>query len=132
MPGGRPSKYKPEYCQMVIDHMKDGSSLASFAAEISMPRQTLYSWMDEHEEFHDACKVAAEKSQAWWEKIANQAASGRIHDPVYKGKYSKMNYGMMKFIMSRRFKDFHEKQEVTTHEAKEVVPWSSLNGGVDE
>ena len=29
-PVGRPTKYKPEYCEMLIEHMSEGLSFESF------------------------------------------------------------------------------------------------------
>jgi len=65
---GRPPKYDPKYCQMVIDHMKDGSSLTSFAAEIEVAKNTVYEWAKKYPDFQDAINIARQKCQAWWER----------------------------------------------------------------
>jgi hypothetical protein len=65
---GRPSKYDPAYCDAVVEHMKDGASLTSFAAEIDVARSTIGEWMNEHQEFSAACARAKAKCAAWWEK----------------------------------------------------------------
>lgn len=41
---GRPPDYKPEFCQMLIDHMAEGLSYETFAAVIKTSRKTLYNW----------------------------------------------------------------------------------------
>lgn len=74
--GGRPSKYKPEYCEAVIAHMADGASLTSFAAEIGVSRATLTVWAEAHEEFFEAVGMAKAKCAAWWEKQARNIAQG--------------------------------------------------------
>jgi hypothetical protein len=53
-PGGRPSEYKPEYCEAVIEAMASGVSLTAFAGMIRVSRECLYRWMTEHSEFSDA------------------------------------------------------------------------------
>ena len=77
MPAGRPTTYQPEYCEQVIEHMKDGSSLTSFAAEIDVARSTLNLWMAANPEFMEACARAKAKCAAWWERTnRNLAATG--------------------------------------------------------
>lgn len=75
MPGGRPSKYDPAYCDAVVEHLKDGASLTSFAAEIDVARSTIGEWMTEHPEFSAACARAKAKCAAWWEKTNRTLAS---------------------------------------------------------
>jgi hypothetical protein len=69
---GRPSKYRETYCNEVIQHMADGASLTSFAAEIGVARSTINEWMDEHPEFSEACARAKAKCAAWWERAGRQ------------------------------------------------------------
>lgn len=68
MPIGRPTKFDPAFCQAVIDHLAQGASLTSFAAEIDVARSTINEWMAAHPEFSEACARAKAKSAAWWEK----------------------------------------------------------------
>lgn len=75
MAGGRPTKYKPEYCDEVIVHMADGASLTSFAASIEVARSSLNEWMEAHPEFSDACARAKAKCAAWWEKQGRAIAT---------------------------------------------------------
>lgn len=65
---GRPSKYKQEYCQMLIEHMKDGLSFESFAAIISVNRDTLHEWVKVHSDFSEAKKTAFDLNLLFWEK----------------------------------------------------------------
>jgi hypothetical protein len=75
-PGGRPSKYEPEYCDLVVEHLSGGASLTSFAAEISVSRATINVWMDAHPEFLEATKIAKAKCAAWWEQVNRDNAQG--------------------------------------------------------
>jgi transposase-like protein len=53
-PMGRPSLYKPEYCEAVIDYMGQGYSLSAFAGHIKVDKTTIYEWMSEHSDFSHA------------------------------------------------------------------------------
>jgi len=77
MPAGRPSDYRPEYCQAVIDHCSQGATLTSFAASIDQGRATIYRWQDEHPAFRDACSRARAKCQDWWEKCFRDGVKDR-------------------------------------------------------
>ena len=66
-PGGRPSKYDPAFCQMVIEWGKQGKSKAWICAELEIVEQTLRNWMEAHPEFLASMEIASRKSQQWWE-----------------------------------------------------------------
>jgi len=76
MAGGRPTDYKPEYCEQVIAHMSEGASLTSFAASIDCSRSTVGLWMEVHEEFSAAVKIGKAKCADWWERIGRKGANG--------------------------------------------------------
>lgn len=69
-PVGRPSKYKPEYCERVLELAKEGASMAEYAAEFGIDRTTLFDWRDQHEEFSTALTRAKILEQAWFEREA--------------------------------------------------------------
>ena len=58
-PGGRPSKYKPEYCDLLIEHMDSGMTYTSFAGHplVRVTRDCLYKWEKEYPEFLYAKEV---------------------------------------------------------------------------
>lgn len=71
---GRPSEYRPEYCDKVIEMGKQGCSVVEMAAAIGVARMTLETrWPAEHEDFREALQLARDASQAWWE------AQGRVN-----------------------------------------------------
>jgi len=71
---GRPTKYKPEFCEAVVEHMEEGASLTSFAASIDAGRSTLNAWMEEYPEFQEAVTRGKAKCAAWWERVARTNA----------------------------------------------------------
>jgi hypothetical protein len=102
---GRPPKYKPEYCEMLIDHMSSGLSYETFSAVIGTHRSVLYNWEKMHPDFLDAKKKAVEASQAFWEKIGLAQAVG-------DKQYGKGNTASWIFNMKNRF-NWADKQEVS-------------------
>lgn len=67
MPAGRPTDYRPEYCDKVIEWGKQGKSKTWIASEIGVTRETLYEWERVHPEFSDAMARAKVFEQRWWE-----------------------------------------------------------------
>jgi hypothetical protein len=74
---GRPTLYRPEYCQMLIDHMSSGLSFESFGGRIDVARRTLYEWEKAFPEFLHAKEVGQAKSQLWWEEVG----CTNVHSP---------------------------------------------------
>ncbi len=68
MPGGRPTDYKEEYCNSVIEFGRQGFSRVQMAAELEIAKATIQNWEKEHPEFLAAMTRAMTLSQAWWEK----------------------------------------------------------------
>src|SRR6516164_9712330 len=63
---GRPTNYKPEYCQRALDLDNQGYSLAMIIAEIGAgSRQTIDNWKKAHPEFFDAITRARELALAY-------------------------------------------------------------------
>lgn len=97
---GRPTKYKPEMCETVIELMKEGASQQEVLAVLDISNDTFYRWKKENEEFSETIKRGIQLSQAWWER------KGRISldDRQFNSTLWYMN-------MKNRFK-WADKQEV--------------------
>ena len=67
-PGGRPSKYRPEFCDRVIELGKIGASRVEIAYELGVDRKTIDNWSVAHAEFLLALTRAKEAEQVWWER----------------------------------------------------------------
>jgi transposase len=74
--GGRPTLYKPEYCDLAKEFMGQGFSLTAFAGEIDVSRETVYAWERGIPEFSDAIKVARAKRVGFLEVDLLNAESG--------------------------------------------------------
>lgn len=51
---------------MLIKHGMDGNPFETFGPVIGVSRSTMYEWVDEHEEFSDAKKLATDFALKWW------------------------------------------------------------------
>lgn len=118
MPAGRPSKYQSSYCDLVIEHMTDGASLTSFAAEIGVARSSINEWMEQNPEFSEAVKIAKAKCSAWWERLGRKnAADGG-------GNATLVIFGLKNMAAD----DWREKQEVEHSGHVALTPTINLNG----
>lgn len=101
---GRPSKYDPAFCEALIEHMNEGASIASFAAQIGVARSTINQWAEDHADFSEALKIAKAKCAAWWEaRLRNIAMIGGG-----PGSATAVIFGLKNMAAE----DWREKQEV--------------------
>ena len=74
-------QYKKEYCQMLIEHMKQGYSFTTFSSIAKVSRKTLYEWVEQYEEFKEAKTIASDLAKMFFEsrliaKLAGQEIKG--------------------------------------------------------
>lgn len=103
---GRKPMYKPEYCAMLIEHMREGLAFRTFGAIAGVTRKTLYEWVDRYPEFAEAKDLAFLHSQLCYERILAGKARGDI-------KYKLADMSATVFALKTRFKDdYSEKAEM--------------------
>ena len=94
---GRPTKYKPEYCEQIVELGKQGYSKARMACAFEVARSTLDDWAAEHKEFYDSITRAREESLAFYEAKAaegldamgfNSALWGKLMGGMFPDDYS--------------------------------------------
>ena len=121
MAGGRPTKYKPEFCETVVDCGKAGMGKAEIASQLGVCRDTLLEWSKSKPEFSGAIKRAGEESLAWWEKQGRTATFGGI-DGFNPTSYI--------FQMKNRFRnDWRDKHDHSVEVSGEI---EIVIGGEDE
>lgn len=74
---GRPTLYRPEFCEKVIEFGKEGYSIVEMATELGVVRQTLRDWCERHPDFLDAFAQACEEAHAYWARMGRQMALDR-------------------------------------------------------
>ena len=69
-PVGRPTKYKPEYCEIAIACGKKGLSREAISSELGITWKTLINWAEEHEDFLLALDEAKKEEMLFFERLA--------------------------------------------------------------
>lgn len=78
MPAGRPTKFRKEYCELLIEHQKKGLSFQCFGVTIGVDRATCDRWVQRYPEFRAAKKTAQEHCLLFWERLGIQGTAGKI------------------------------------------------------
>lgn len=105
MPAGQPTKYKPEYCERVVEYMKEGASMHEVALDLDVHIDTIYEWIKVHPKFSEAIKKGKAFSEGWWKKKGRDS----LNDNTFSPALWYMN-------MKNRFhwRDKHEVQSTVT------------------
>ena len=104
MPFGRPTKYKPEFCDVVVQAGREGKTKAEMAADLDIDRGTLNEWCEAHPDFSRAVKLGLDYAQAWWEGKGRLATFGGTDG---------FNATSYIFQMKNRFSDdWRDRQDV--------------------
>lgn len=117
-PVGRPTKYKPEYCEKIVELGKEGKSIAQMASFFDVDKASIYRWAEEEEDFRTALARAKAHSQNWWEEAAqNNLATRDFNAQLW-----------LKSVASRFREDYTEKQvtEVSGPEGGAIQVESSV------
>lgn len=111
MPGGRPSDYKPEYCEQIVEYMSQGKHVIQFAAKVGTSKATVYRWADEHPEFRDALNDAQAASAAWWIDLHQDTASGKGRGDIEQSGNRRLgNPTLIIQMLKNKDKEFCETQ----------------------
>ena len=92
----RSGQYKREYCDQLVEHMKNGFCFESFGAVVDVDRGMLDEWAKQFPEFAYAKERGFCYSLYFWEKIAIEA--------MLTSRGSKFNTALWVFYMKCRFK----------------------------
>ena len=80
--GSLPTKYRPEFCALLKDHLSHGYSFESFGAIAGVSRQCCYDWLDQHEDFRQARLEGEPQCRFYYEKLGLALALGKIDGNV--------------------------------------------------
>lgn len=108
-PVGRPTKYRPEFCEMLIQHMSQGYSFETFGALVNTHRAVLYDWVKKHTEFDDAKRQATEMCQQFWERKG-----------IENLETKHFNSSVWIFNMKNRFR-WNDNQEIKVETKSEIT-----------
>jgi len=110
--GGRPSKYKEEYCEEVgryLDECGFGRlpMVEDFAIRLGVSKHSIYRWVKKHKKFRDSLKA-----------IKINQKKQLINDGIYGGK--EVNSTIVKLLLQNNH-GMKEKTDVTTGGEKLVI-----------
>lgn len=78
MPAGRPTKYRKEFCELLIKHMEDGGSFDAFVSTCRADKTQMYRWLDRHPEFRHAKERGELLAYAFWERKGREIMLGEL------------------------------------------------------
>ncbi|MGL4566031.1 MAG: hypothetical protein ACRCVD_12110 [Halioglobus sp.] len=119
---GRPTKYKPKYCELAIELGQQGKSYAAIANAIGVVRETLYDWMEQHPPFSDAMKRSRMAALEWWEATGQGQARGTIEG----------NATAMIFMMKNQFPDDYRDRREIKHDGELKIVEMDFTGFNDD
>ncbi len=76
--GGRPTEYRPEYCDKIIEFCSRGHTIEAFAGSIGVTSRAVFKWVDKYPEFAHAKELAKAKAQLALEQIGLDVMHGLI------------------------------------------------------
>lgn len=112
-------KYKPEYCDMLIDHMSEGYSFDSFVAISRVGLKTMYNWCKEYPEFAEAHQIGQGMALKYFETAIKAASMSEcIDEKVLKEKFDpkKINVPTMQWFIKNRFHSAYSEKNITVLE----------------
>ena len=90
---GRPSAYKPEYIQDVLECTAKGFSVSAWAGRIGVDPVTVRRWMASYPDFGEACARAKAARLYWWEEKAIEVVEKGISGPSVLIMFALKNAG---------------------------------------
>lgn len=87
LPRGQPTKYRAEFCQAVMEHLKSGASFESFAAHIDVAPSVLYLWLKKHPDFLEARTKGEVLAEKFWADLGRAGAAGRLTAKTVRWNY---------------------------------------------
>ena len=96
---GRPTDYRPEFCEDIVQFCAEGNSLTAWCAKVGIARQTLYRWLDTQPAFCDAVSRARVAACTWWESQVKAGLQDR-----------NFNTRAAEFMMGNQFRDEYGPQ----------------------
>lgn len=82
---GRPSDYRPEYCEVARNLLKEGCCKVEIAYELDVNISTLNRWIEQFPEFRNAIEGDASFAEGWWMKEGKaNLANGRYNTRMYE------------------------------------------------
>lgn len=82
MPAGRPTKYQPSMCKIVVELMAQGASKAEVCADLGICYDSYRDYQKNYPEFDEAIKQGERLSLAWWEREGRLSLRDKEFSPT--------------------------------------------------
>jgi hypothetical protein len=122
---GRPSDYKPEYCELAKKQCEEGATDQELADYFDVSVRTLYRWKNSHPEFCQALKASKAPADERVERSLFERAvgyerdeidirviDGRIVQTPIRKFYPPDPTSMIFWLKNRRAAEWRDKQEI--------------------
>lgn len=109
------SKYKPEYCEQLVEYMGKGFSYTTFAVTIepNVNVDTLYEWEKVHPEFADAKRRGYNKGLKFFESLMVSKTMGVVPESLKALGSKGGDLTALIFVLKTRFhREYGEKQQI--------------------
>jgi len=80
--GGRPTKYRPEYCAIVKKLCELGATVPEIAEALKVAESSVYLWAVQHAEFSESLKLGRDAPDERVVRSLFARATGYAHDDV--------------------------------------------------
>ncbi len=98
---GVQTKYKPEFCHIVIEVAQEGGHVAQMCQKMGIrSRETFYQWTRKHPEFAEAYEESRIHSQAFYENLLLAGTLGQIKN---------FNFSGLAMIMNAKFSNEYKR-----------------------
>jgi len=76
--GRKPVKYRPEFCELLVEMASEGKSEAEFAAAVGISQPLITHWTETRPRFKQAREIAGEVYRAWLENFYRNAMTNNV------------------------------------------------------
>lgn len=112
MPAGRPSTYKPEYCEKIVALGEQGKFEAAWCVACNVSsKQTLHEWKEKYPEFGEAFARARLACESWWDNQTQTTAAT-----------NEGNGNLIKFIQATAFGKRETTEVINTMQGVDGSP----------
>lgn len=74
----RPSKFKPHYCDLLIDIFSDGGTINAFCVATGISKRTFFYWRRAYPDFEEAYDMAYCRALYYWEQLLIKMVTRRM------------------------------------------------------
>lgn len=107
------TKYRPEFCEMLVKHMSQGNSFTTFGVDINISSTTLHQWTKDHEEWKEAKQRGFDAGLKFFEQLLTSASVGVMPEKLKELNSNGISLSAVIFALKTRFhKEYGEKTQV--------------------